>query len=294
MPRVTIGLPVYNGENFIADALESALGQTYRDFELIISDNASEDATEEICRRYAEKDSRVQYSRCEENIGASPNFNRVVDLAQGEYFRWAAHDDVCEPTFLEKCVEVLDRDPEVVLVHSLVRIIDDNGDPVRSYENPLSQCDADEPHVRFEELMRGLHACFEVFGLMRTEALRKTERIGSFISSDRNLLAELGLMGKYHEIPEELFLSRDHQSRSIRAMKVHARANWFDTSRPKKRIVLPYWRQHFEAYRSIRRVPLPFRSRRKAYFSLLKTVLRRWRFFRGDVLRAIRTLITRR
>ena len=99
-PRVSIGLPVYNGENFLEFALDSILGQTFQDFELIISDNASTDATESICRRYAAKDSRIRYYRNPNNQGAAQNYNRVFALARGEYFKWAAHDDVCKPNYL--------------------------------------------------------------------------------------------------------------------------------------------------------------------------------------------------
>ncbi|MGE3166569.1 MAG: glycosyltransferase family 2 protein [Planctomycetota bacterium] len=291
--KVTIGLPVFNGENFVAQSIESILAQTYRDFELLISDNASEDRTGEICRHYAALDSRITYERMEHNLGAAPNYNRLVAKAQGQYFKWAAHDDRCEPTFLERCVEVLDARPEVVLVHSKVRIIDDESKPVRSYDNPLTLYEADQPHVRFGELMRGVHACFEVFGLIRTEALRKSARIGSYISSDRTLIAELGLMGKLHEIPEELFLSRDHPSRSVRSMKVHARASWFDSSH-RGRIVLPFWRLNYEAFKAIRRAPISRGSRIRSYGVLFKTMCKRWRHLRGDLFKAVKAMATGR
>src|SRR5882762_1549884 len=118
MPRISIGLPVYNGENFITDALESILGQTYTDFELIISDNASTDRTEALCKSYAARDPRIRYWRNAENLGAARNFNRVFELSSGEYFKWTAHDDVLAPDYLEKCIEASDRDPSVVLVYT--------------------------------------------------------------------------------------------------------------------------------------------------------------------------------
>lgn len=92
-PVVSIGMPVYNGEKFIREALDSLLAQTFTDFELIISDNASTDATESICRDYAEEDSRIRYIRQQENLGALPNFQFVLNEAFGEYFMWAACDD---------------------------------------------------------------------------------------------------------------------------------------------------------------------------------------------------------
>jgi glycosyltransferase involved in cell wall biosynthesis len=123
--KVSIGLPVFNGENYLEAAVDSILAQTFKDFELIISDNASTDRTQEICQRYCGRDSRVRYFRSEQNHGAAWNFNRVFELASGEYFKWAAHDDMIAPDFLQKCVAVLDEDPTVVLCHSQVQFINE-------------------------------------------------------------------------------------------------------------------------------------------------------------------------
>src|SRR5919112_5909956 len=102
-PRVTIGLPVYNGERFLEQALDGLLAQTFTDFELIISDNASTDRTPEICQAYAARDSRIRYVRQPENIGAGPNHNILVPMARGEYFKWASHDDLYDPDLVAKC-----------------------------------------------------------------------------------------------------------------------------------------------------------------------------------------------
>jgi len=126
-PRVSIGVPVYNGESYLACALDSMLGQTYGDFELIISDNASTDRTPEICRQYAARDPRVRYLREEQNRGLAWNFNRVVEVSRGDYFKWAAYDDVCAPSFLARTVEVLDNDPHVILATSVAALIDAQG-----------------------------------------------------------------------------------------------------------------------------------------------------------------------
>jgi glycosyltransferase involved in cell wall biosynthesis len=102
VPKVSIGMPVYNGEPFIREALDSLLAQTFTDFELIISDNASTDGTEAICREYASKDARIRYVRQEENRGALSNFKFVLDEAVGEYFMWAASDDKWAPIFIHQ------------------------------------------------------------------------------------------------------------------------------------------------------------------------------------------------
>src|SRR5436190_12174806 len=94
-PIVSIGLPVFNGERYLRQALDSLLGQDFQDFELIISDNASTDRTAEICRAYVAKDRRIRYYRNESNIGSAPNYRRVFELARGEFFKWCSHDDVC-------------------------------------------------------------------------------------------------------------------------------------------------------------------------------------------------------
>src|ERR1700683_4254551 len=107
-PRLTIGLQVYNGENDLAECLEALLGQTYEDFELLISDNASTDATADICRRYAKRDPRIRYVRQPRNIGLGPNYNFLVDQATGEFFKPAWHDDLYARDLLKRCIQALD------------------------------------------------------------------------------------------------------------------------------------------------------------------------------------------
>ena len=126
-PRVSVGMPVYNGERFVAQAIELILSQTFRDFELIISDNASTDATERICREYAERDGRIRYYRSEKNCGAAWNNNHLVHLARGEYFKWQCHDDYCDPTFIEKCLAGIRGDRSVVLCYPQFVRVDEQG-----------------------------------------------------------------------------------------------------------------------------------------------------------------------
>ena len=194
-PLVSIGLPVYNGERFLAQAIESALAQTYEQLELIISDNGSTDATEQICRRYAAQDSRVQYHRIEKNLGAAWNFNRVVELARGPYFKWLAHDDLITPSYVEDCVRVLEADPSVVLVCTAVREIDSAGSPVRDHTFHL-RIDSESPDDRFFDLVLAWHNCYYIFGLIRRTALDATPLMGNYSSGDSVLLARLGLLGR--------------------------------------------------------------------------------------------------
>ena len=133
-PRVSIGMPVFNGEAFVSQAIQSLLEQTYVDFELIISDNASTDSTERICRKYALQDSRIRYVRNSENVGLESNFQRVFDLSQGEFFMWAAHDDLWEPEFIEELVELLERSPDAALAFCRFDIIDADAHAIKQYD----------------------------------------------------------------------------------------------------------------------------------------------------------------
>ncbi len=263
-PRVTIGLPIYNGQNYLARTMDSILAQTYRDFELIISDNASSDATEAICREYAARDDRVRYVRNEENIGASANYNRVFELGRGIYFKWAAHDDLLAPTYLERCVEVLDRNPDVVLAYTQAKAIDDQGNVVKVYPGK-HHFNAPEPRQRFYEFVLDPHPVVAVFGLMRREVLGRTRLIGKYAGSDRPLLSELSLLGKFYEVPEHLFFYRFHEAQSWGGNKsAQAQQAWYDPRRSGK-VTFPQWRLLREHMRSIARSPVGPKDRLSCY-----------------------------
>ena len=231
MTKVSIGLPVYNGEQFIRESIDSVLNQTFQDFELIISDNASTDNTPTIVDPYVKRDSRLQYYRNDKNFGAAYNYNRLVKMAQGEYFKWISHDDVIAPTYLERCVEILDHHDDVVLCYPKTVIIDEEGKKISDHfdglELTLCHC-----RSRFRKFLRKPAGCNPVFGLMRTKALLSSSRIGSYAYSDYILLAEMCLKGKFWEIPESLFFRRNHQEMSRRKnRKGKELAFWFDTRR---------------------------------------------------------------
>ena len=265
MPRVSIGLPVYNGEKFLKEAIDSILSQTFRDFELVISDNASTDRTHEICESSAASDPRVRYVRNEVNVGAAKNYNNVFELSSGIYFKWAAHDDACAPDFLQQCVAILDREPSVVLCYPKMVDIDDQGHHLatRNISHiPRSERGAyPTPHQRFRRLIRTDYTCEEVFGVIRSDVLRKTKLILSYTDSDRTLLAELGLYGRFHEVPDVLFYHRMHKGMSTMAFGGwQERTAWFDPAK-RGRLVFPLWRQFGEYIKTIFRVPLPWGER---------------------------------
>jgi glycosyltransferase involved in cell wall biosynthesis len=249
---------VYNGEKYLPCALGSILQQDYTDFELIISDNASTDATQEICRQLAASDSRIRYFRNQTNIGASRNYCRVFELSRGELFKWAAHDDVHLPGFLRRCVGVIDEAPStVVLVAPRTEIVDAVGRPTSIPVESLHTT-RPLPHQRIADVLRNVDWAPAQFGLFRTEALRKTRLIDPFFTSDYVLLMELAILGEIWEIPEVLFQRRYHSGISTEANKTSAEIQqWFDPSQEatKTRSVLP--RLLVEYTRSIARMPLP-------------------------------------
>ena len=130
-PTVSVGMPVYNGERFIREALESALQQTFSDFELIIADNDFSDMTQDICREYMERDLRIKYIRHEKNYGGYWNFCFVARQATGQFFTWLSHDDVLEPQFLEWTVQYMSENPRTVIAAVDFAIIDENGIELR-------------------------------------------------------------------------------------------------------------------------------------------------------------------
>lgn len=220
-PRVSIGLPVYNGDNFLEEAVESILAQTYSDFELVISDNGSTDRTESICRRYAASDPRVRYVRQAENLGATGNFNEVLRLARAPYFRWACHDDVLEPTLLEECVPLLDAHPEVIGVTPRSTAIDEHGTPIpdHPYFRTLDLRDPD-PIERLAEFFRQYRwgGCgSQFFSVFRTDGLRQTPGLEPFTSADHVLVAELILRGQLWQTETPLFQKRIHDQGSLAA-----------------------------------------------------------------------------
>jgi len=208
-PLVSIGLYLYNGQRFIREALDSVLNQTFTNFELIISDNASIDRTAEIAEAYARRDNRIRYYRAEKNMGPGWNMRRVYELATGNYFKWAAVDDLLEPEFLRRCVEILESDPGCVLAHTRTKEVDENRTFIKNYVTPM-RTDYADPVVRFREMLHtGGDKCYQIYGVMRMSALRQLPPQGSYVNADGVLLVRMSLLGRFYEVPEYLFLRTD-------------------------------------------------------------------------------------
>ncbi len=254
-PRVSVGIPVFNGEPFITETLDSVVGQTFEDLEIIISDNASTDGTESICQEYAQKDGRIRYVRNRENIGLAKNFQRVVQLARGEYFKLANADDLCGPDLVSQCVQVLDRDPTIVLCYGKTTLIDGQGRTLREHEDRLDLRSASVTE-RFRLALERIGLTNVLQGVMRTDALQQTALLDTYVGADMVLVVELALRGRFHELPARLFQRRIHAGAfSSQASEEGQLGTWEPGAR--RSTELYFWR-HYRGYlRAISRAPLP-------------------------------------
>jgi glycosyltransferase involved in cell wall biosynthesis len=279
-PLLSIGMPLYNAENYLREALDSILKQSFKDFELIISDNGSTDSTQKICENYARKDKRIKYIRHEKNKGAAWNFNYVVGMAEGKYFKWAAHDDNLAKDFLKECINVLEKNDDIILVYAKAKIIDGQGKVTELYSDKLNLT-SPKINVRYKMFHRaftGHFWCNAVFGVIRLNILKKTHMIRNFISSDVVLLGELSLYGKMYEISEYLFYQRIHPENSTHAnVNVNERVSWFDPSKSGK-LILTRWRHLFEYAKDIFHVKMRFIERISCCWEVKKWC---WRNKRG-------------
>jgi glycosyltransferase involved in cell wall biosynthesis len=275
--KLSIGMPVYNGERYLDHTISSILGQTFRDFELIISNNASTDRTEEICRGFESMDPRIKYFQQSRNIGAAANYNFTCDQATGQYFKWAAHDDYLAPTYLEKCVAALDRNPRAVLASSTNLIVDDE-ERVLEVNRPMTpESTSRRASVRLAARLRQ-RRCIEVFGVVRTEIMAKSMRHGVYIGSDRVLLAEWAMLGPFEFVDEPLFFNRDHPDRSIRILRSSGSraqlATWYDPTRANRHL-FPTWTAYSEYIRLIGK-HVPQRGERlRCYLAVVRSLPRR-------------------
>jgi glycosyltransferase involved in cell wall biosynthesis len=276
MAHISIGLPVFNGERYIAQAIESILAQTVEDLELVISDNASTDGTQRICEGLAARDNRIRYFRNPVNHGAAWNFREVFRLSTAPYFKWAACDDWIAPQHLERCAAALERDPEVVLSYSRTRVVDAAGGFVEDHDDRFELCRSARPHERLLGSLSGSRCCFPLYGVIRASALRQTPLLGGFPAGDYVMLAQLALLGKFHEEPDRLYHNRRHAESGSRTYgEVGAQAVFMD---PKNRGKAPvrWFRLLAEFDRSIRHSPISAAERVRCHLVVLKWLV--WNF----------------
>ncbi len=219
-PLVSIGMPLYNEEKYVSQALDSLLTQDFKDFQLVISDNASQDATQRICLDYVGRDSRIRYFRNEFNLGSTENFNRAFRLSSGKYFMWASGHDLWAPCFISRCVAILDADPSVILCYPRSRFINREG---REQATKMSYTDTRNMNTlyRFNAVLWRLVCFSAIYGVIRSKALKETRLARKVYGPDDLLLAELALIGSFAHVPELLFYLRD---------------KWEDLGAPKERM----------------------------------------------------------
>jgi glycosyltransferase involved in cell wall biosynthesis len=261
-PAVSIGLPVYNGQRFLAQAIESLLGQSFSDLELIISDNASSDGTPEMCEHYRQLDSRVRVFRQSSNIGAPRNWNFVVHQARGRYFKWAAANDYCDGAMLAKCVGILDQDPSAVLCYGRTCLVDDRDGTSQLYAGDISVTD-DRPSDRFKRVSRDLELNNAQSGLIRLDVLKGTRLDRPYPAGDLVLMAELALAGHWRLLPEVLLYRRMGKETFSRLLSKTELRQFFDPQ-SSAAVSLDHWRCHLDYIGAIARARISLREKLRA------------------------------
>jgi glycosyltransferase involved in cell wall biosynthesis len=209
IPKVSIGMPVYNGKKYIREALDSLLAQTFTDFELIISDNASTDGTEDICREYVKKDSRVRYVRQSQNMRAVWNFNFVLEEARGEYFMWASHDDCWNSRYLRVCFDTFDRSSKIVLVSTFYQSVNPQSGKLLFTDTGVTTTGLNSSE-RFRKYMLSIHGSVGglFFGLYKRDALKFAMYMKRVIAFDHIILFKLSLLGEFVTLQESYATKR--------------------------------------------------------------------------------------
>lgn len=269
-PRLSIGLPVYNAEDYLSQSLDAILGQTFTDYELILSSNASTDSTDDICREYAARDTRITFYRQEKNIGAAPHHDFVFRKSHGELFKWASGDDLWARDLVARCIALLDDTPDAILAHSFTAAIDGEDNVVQALEYPLATDAAAAPDrlrsMLFDGDLPGAIQADDFYGVIRSDVLRKVEPHDSFYHADQVFMAELVLHGRFLQVPEWLYFRRHHDGRALNANPTIS--SWSRNLDPKRsnklvhppaRLVAEYIWGYFAA---VRRAPLTPAERR--------------------------------
>ena len=263
-PFVCIGLPVYNAERYLAGVIESHLAQTHSNFELLISDNASADATPEICADYARRDRRIRVVREPKNRGLSWNHARVLELAQGPYFRWGAADDLLSPGLIEEAVRLLESDSATVLCVPHTKNIDSEGVITATLPRTLD-LPMDDAVERVKAMLMGHYQMVFPQGLMRLDTLLTTRRRWDYFGWDFVLLLELALRGRLRQTESEFLLRRLHPNQASRVQRdANAGVARIEPTF-RARWVFPHWRWQRERFRAVADSPLTPREKRSLF-----------------------------
>lgn len=269
----------------MAETLESLLSQSYGDLELVISDNASTDSTESIANDYARKDQRIAYFRNPENVGIAINYNKTFERSNGKYFKWAAVGDICDSEFIAKCVEVLEARDDVVLCYPRARLFSDDRHDSARYDDNLD-LQIDKASERFRLLLANLTMNNAMNGLIRSDVLRRTILVKAFWSSDKCLMAELSLRGKFFELPQYLFYRRIGESTSTTLKSNEERSRYFHPTNPDA-LLFQHTKRISTLYGVVARAPIPLLERIKSYGYLLGHTYRYKKDLNRELKRAI-------
>lgn len=288
VPLVGIALPVYNGENFVAQAIQCMLDQTFSDWEMVISDNASTDRTLSICREFADHDRRIRIYQSPRNMGVSFNFNQAYRLSRGRFFKWITHDDLFAPEFIETCIQELETDERVVLAFPRIAYVDADGRLLRRQSSDLSILgETGESRVRrlMELAAQSADIFWTHYGLIRREVLEQTRLVGLYGGGDQTLILELALRGCFKQVPKDLFFRREHSAAATLRVSWTARDRAkFHYADDRRRLVFPYCRMLKEHLISVMNGPIPFWDRLRCAHSVMKRFVRQWKYFAEEAI----------
>ncbi|MDH3978271.1 MAG: glycosyltransferase family 2 protein [Gammaproteobacteria bacterium] len=280
-------MPVYNGELWLRASLDSILNQTLSNFALVICDNASTDATPTIAKEYALKDSRIQYHRNDNNIGVYRNYNLTFSFARSKYFKWASSNDLCRPEFLEKCVDILETEPDAVLAYPKTMVFKSDENDAEAYVYDPEIID-ESPYLRFRDTLAKVRLSNMFNGVIVTDVLRKTSLNRVHAGSDVVLLAELALYGKLRQCDEYLFFRRMHPTASS-ATKDEGEAVDFFSAEDRDVFLTPSWDFYSSCLRVAVSAPLYWFQRLQCIRYVLKRYMWGRKMLMSESLRWLRT-----
>ena len=280
-PRLTIGMPVFNGERWLAETFDSLLRQTFRDFEIIVSDNCSTDETRNICLEYANRDSRIHYIRQDSNIGIFRNYDAVFHESKTPFFKWASSNDLCRPRFLELCMNALDEHPDAVLSCTHTVLFDEDAQKESEYVENIEWHNKD-PIARYREFWSKAGLNNVMNGVIRSDALRRTMLNMSFQGSDLNMIADLLLQGPAIIVDEPLFYRRMAPSAST-AAKSKTEHDEFFSQEPVQAVYLQRTKRLWFAMIGAIRAPKKLRTKMRAFAYALRRIVRN----RREILREV-------
>jgi glycosyltransferase involved in cell wall biosynthesis len=253
-PLVSIGLPVYNGGRHLAQALNALLAQTFSNFEIIISDNASTDDTQTLCQEFVRADQRIRYLRQAKNVGAPRNWSFIVHEARGQYFKWASANDYCSEAFVEECLQALLSDPRAVLSFGKTCLIEEETGLTTDYDGDIEVLD-DRPHDRFKRVCSTLRLNNAQSGLIRLDVLRKTGLDRPYRGGDLVLMAELALHGCFKRVPSVLLFRRVGK-KSLSALLSPVELQFFIDPNAAAGTRSELWQRHVDQIRAILHSPI--------------------------------------